>query len=73
MNKMIKALPAVFLLAACSSTTEVPQETEAVRDYIAAADLEQVNYHNTLELAQRAERAGARRFIFISSVVPSTL
>ena len=35
-------LPLVAALAACSVTTEVSQETEAVRDYIATADLAEV-------------------------------
>lgn len=40
MNKIhYLVLPAALVVAACSSTTQVPQETEAVRDFIEAADL----------------------------------
>ncbi len=41
MNKLLIA-PALLIVAACSSTTQRPQEIEAVRDYIVAAELEEV-------------------------------
>ncbi len=41
MNKIL-ILPALLTVAACSSTTQRPQEIEAVRDYIVAAELEEV-------------------------------
>ncbi|MDX1509224.1 MAG: DUF6491 family protein [Woeseiaceae bacterium] len=43
MNRTSKLLPAAVLLAACSATTQVAQETEAVRDFIEAADLIEVD------------------------------
>ena len=43
MNKSKFMVPIAALLAACSATTEVPQETEAVRDFIAAADLIEID------------------------------
>ena len=43
MSKIKYLVPLAALLAACSSTTEVPQETEAVRDFIASADLIEVD------------------------------
>ncbi len=41
MNKIL-ILPALLAVAACSSTSQRPQEIEAVRDYIVAAELEEV-------------------------------
>ena len=41
MNKIL-ILPALLAVAACSSTTQRPQEIEAVRDYIVAAELEEI-------------------------------
>jgi hypothetical protein len=41
MNKIL-ILPALLAVAACSSTTQRPQEIEAVRDYVAAAELEEI-------------------------------
>lgn len=41
MNK-IQVLPMLLLTAACSSTTQRPQEIEAVRDYVVANELEEV-------------------------------
>jgi len=41
MNKIL-ILPALLAIAACSSTTQRPQEIEAVRDYIVAAELEEI-------------------------------
>ena len=41
MNKTL-IMTAALSIAACSSTTQIPQEIEAVRDYIAAAELEEV-------------------------------
>jgi hypothetical protein len=41
MNKIL-LVAAALSIAACSSTTQMPQEIEAVRDYIAAAELEEV-------------------------------
>ena len=41
MNKLL-IVPALLTIAACSSTTQRPQEIEAVRDYIVAAELEEV-------------------------------
>ena len=41
MNKPL-ILTAALSIAGCSSTTQMPQEIEAVRDYIAAAELEEV-------------------------------
>ena len=41
MNKLL-IVTAALSVAACSSTTQIPQEIEAVRDYIAAAELEEV-------------------------------
>ena len=48
MNK-ISILPALLAVAACSSTTQRPQEIEAVRDYIVAAELEEVTEIRTRE------------------------
>ncbi len=42
MNKIL-IVPALLLVAGCSSTTQRPQEIEAVRDYVAAAELEEVS------------------------------
>ena len=42
MNKRTTGIPLLVLLAACGATGEVTQETEAVRDFIAAADLQEV-------------------------------
>jgi len=36
-------LPAALLITACSSTSTQPQEIEAVRDFVAATELEEVN------------------------------
>ena len=41
MNK-IMLVTAALGIAACSSTSQMPQEIEAVRDYVAAAELEEV-------------------------------
>ena len=41
MNKLL-IVPALLIIAACSSTTQRPQEIEAVRDYVVAAELEEV-------------------------------
>ncbi len=41
MNKIL-IVPALLVVAGCSSTTQRPQEIEAVRDYVAAAELEEV-------------------------------
>ncbi len=41
MNKIL-ILPALLAVAACSSTTQRPQEIEAVRDYVVAAELQEV-------------------------------
>ena len=48
MNKIL-ILPALLAVAACSSTTQRPQEIEAVRDYIVAAELEEVTEIRTRE------------------------
>ena len=42
MNKIL-LLPMLLLTAACSSTTQRPQEIEAVRDYVVANQLEEVS------------------------------
>ncbi len=42
MNKKF-ILPALMVIAGCSSTSQRPQEVEAVRDFIAAADLKEVS------------------------------
>ena len=42
MNKIL-IVPALLVVAGCSSTTQRPQEIEAVRDYVAAAELEEVS------------------------------
>ena len=36
-------MPALLLIVGCSSTSTQPQEIEAVRDFIAATELEEVN------------------------------
>jgi len=41
MNKIL-LVAAALSIAACSSTSQMPQEIEAVRDYIAATELEEV-------------------------------
>ncbi len=41
MNKLL-IIPALLIIATCSSTTQRPQEIEAVRDYVVAAELEEV-------------------------------
>lgn len=41
MNKLL-TVSALLIIAACSSTTQRPQEIEAVRDYVVAAELEEV-------------------------------
>ena len=41
MNKIL-IVSALLVVAGCSSTTQRPQEIEAVRDYVAAAELEEV-------------------------------
>jgi len=41
MNKLL-IVPALLIIAGCSSTTQRPQEIEAVRDYVVAAELEEV-------------------------------
>lgn len=42
MNRIL-ILPALLLIAGCSSTSTQPQEIEAVRDFVVAAELEEVN------------------------------
>ena len=42
MNRML-ILPAALMMVGCSSTTTQPQEIEAVRDYVAATELEEVS------------------------------
>ncbi len=42
MNKLL-IVSALLIIAACSSTTQRPQEIEAVRDYVVAAELEEVS------------------------------
>ncbi len=42
MNRIL-ILPALLLIAGCSSTSTQPQEIEAVRDFVAAAQLEEVS------------------------------
>ncbi len=42
MNKIL-ILPALLAVAACSSTTQRPQEIEAVRDYVVANELDEVS------------------------------
>ena len=41
MNKLL-TVSTLLIIAACSSTTQSPQEIEAVRDYVVAAELEEV-------------------------------
>lgn len=41
MNKLL-TVSTLLIIAACSSTTQRPQEIEAVRDYVVAAELEEV-------------------------------
>ena len=41
MNKLL-TVSALLIIAACSSTTQRPQEIEPVRDYVVAAELEEV-------------------------------
>jgi Family of unknown function (DUF6491) len=42
MNRKL-ILPAALLMVGCSSTSTQPQEIEAVRDFVAATELEEVN------------------------------
>ena len=42
MNRTL-LLPAALLVAGCSSTTTQPQEIQAVRDFVAATELEEVS------------------------------
>ena len=42
-NLVLPALIVIAVTSACSSTTQRPQEVEAVRDFVAAAELQEVN------------------------------
>jgi len=42
-NLVLPALIVIAVISACSSTTQRPQEVEAVRDFVAAAELQEVD------------------------------